>query len=56
MEVIKLCKIIGIDNYRDLLRFKKENMQPNETLKDCMVRYLIDLGIDFKIKEKKYGK
>ena len=48
MEVIKLCLELGIEDFKDLARFKAENQGVGEDLISCLKRYRESLGSDFK--------
>lgn len=50
MTIIELCKKIGIDNFKDLMRFKAENCPLNSSLVSALINYLNSLGKDFKVK------
>ena len=50
MEVIKLCLELGIEDFKDLARFKAENQGIGEDLVSCLKRYRESLGSDFRVK------
>lgn len=50
MEIISLCLELGIENFRDLARFKAENQGLGEDLVSCLKRYRESLGSDFRVK------
>lgn len=50
MLIIELCKKIGIESFKDLMRFKAENCLLNEDLVLALTNYLNSLGKDFKVK------
>ena len=50
MEIISLCLELGIENFRDLARFKAENQGVDEDLVSCLKRYRESLGSDFRVK------
>lgn len=44
MEILKLCKQIGIETFGDLERFKKEYKLDCESLEYSLRKYLFELG------------
>lgn len=50
MTIIELCKKIGIDNFKDLIRFKAENCPLNQNLQVALINYLKSLGKGFRVK------
>ena len=50
MLVLELCKKIGIENFKDLMRFKAENCPLNNDLASALLDYLNSLGKGFKVK------
>ena len=51
MTMLAIAKEIGIENGKDLQRFKKEEVKDGESLVDAIIRYRDELGKDFKIEE-----
>ena len=51
MTLLAIAKEIGIENGKDLQRFKKEEVKEGESLVDAIIRYRDELGKDFKIEE-----
>ena len=47
----ELMKMIGLKTMADLQRFKAEEQGENETLEQALVRYVNELGTDFRIME-----
>ena len=47
----ELFRKLGIKALADLERFKKEEQGENETLEQALVRYLNELGTEFRIME-----
>lgn len=47
----KMAKDIGLENFKDLETFLKNEAEPGETEWETMLRYRASLGNDFKIKE-----
>jgi hypothetical protein len=50
METFKMMKKIGIETFGDLEMFKKEVLLKNETIEQGLLRYIKELGTNFKIK------
>ena len=50
MEVLELCKKIGIEDFWGLERFKKENCSHGENLLIALKMYLVNLGQGWCIK------
>lgn len=51
MEILKLCKEIGIETAKDLIRFKAENQGIGDDLLTALKSYRKGLGEDFRIKQ-----
>ena len=51
----ELFKKIGLETMADLQRFKEEVQRENETLEQALVRYVNELGTDFRIMEVQNG-
>lgn len=51
IEMLRMCKRIGIDTFGELKRFFKEERRAGESAGNCLMRYYLEIGgTSFKIK------
>ena len=50
MSIIELCLELGIENFKDLMRFKAENNGLGKDLLTCLKLYKESLGSEFRVK------
>ena len=42
-DILKLCQLIGIEDFKDLQTFKREEKEKGETVTEALKRYLAEL-------------
>lgn len=45
-DILKLCQLLGIEDFKDLQTFKREEKEKGETVAEALKRYLAELQKD----------